>query len=127
MFVKSITDNFETVTDYYNGNIHKLDFTNWMLMYLNDNSSESDLLLSTNKDMIDPVFISWNSKCVVSGTAQFVDARRAVMPLSNFEAEDDMTNFASLYIPMSIRLGNWTAQWAPTHTDKVSDYGKKPT
>lgn len=106
MFVKSINDNFETYTDYYNGNLHSFDFTNWILMYLNDNSSENDLLLSTNKDVIDPFFISWNSKCIVSGTAQFVDARYAVMPLNNFEAKDDRAGVSKLYIPMSIRLGN---------------------
>ncbi len=41
----------------------------------------------------------------MSGTAKIFDARYAVMPLDDFEAEDDKGSASDLYIPMSIRLG----------------------
>ena len=127
MFVKAVTENFETWYDYRIKNVHSVDFTDWMLIYLNDNSSENDVLMSTDKSRIDPFFMSWNARCIVSGTAKIFDARYAVMPLNDFEAEDDKAPASDLYIPMSIRLGGWTARWAPRRTSTVSGYGRKPT
>ncbi len=58
MFVKTMTDNFKNWYDYRMNNVHDIDFTDWMLIYLNDNSSENDVLMSIDKDKIDPFFLT---------------------------------------------------------------------
>lgn len=99
-------DDYQSMTGYMP---HKYDTEDWMLIYLNDSGLDArgnrHVLMSTKNSWINPMFIPWNAKMIVTGTAQITDRRTDPVPLDNYEAKDDKAKAADLYIPMSVKIG----------------------
>lgn len=114
MFVKSWShclDDYQSMTRYMP---HSYDMEDWTLIYLNDSGLDSNgnrhTLMSTKNSWINPMFVPWNAKILITGTAQITDRRTEPMPLENYEAKNDTAKAADLYIPMSIKIGQWTPE-----------------
>lgn len=117
MFVKSSTHNSKNSYEFKKYMAHSVDFDDYLLLYLNDSSSEQETLLSTDPSKQDPFFIPWNAKCIVTGVAQLTDRRKSVAPLVDYDNEggesNDSTATGYLYIPMGIRIGGYSARFVP--------------